>query len=98
VADIVQGVLAAADRPLGYEIINLGRGQPVLLADFVGLIENLAGRRASLRPAPMPDTDIPATSADISKAARLLGYQPRVSLEVGIGEFWHWYEQAVLAK
>ncbi|MGH2537486.1 MAG: NAD-dependent epimerase/dehydratase family protein, partial [Candidatus Promineifilaceae bacterium] len=48
VDDITDGVVAAVDRPLGYEIINLGRGEPVLLRDFVEIIEGLAGRRANL--------------------------------------------------
>jgi len=81
--DIVRGVLAAVDRPLGYEIINLGRGEPVLLADFVRLIEELTGRKAHLVPAPMPDADIPYTYADISKARWLLDYNPTVSVREG---------------
>jgi UDP-glucuronate 4-epimerase len=96
IADIVRGVVTAVDRPLGYEIINLGRGVPVLLADFVRLIERLAGRRANLVPAPMPDTDIPYTNADISKARRLLGYEPETSVEEGVRCLWEWYEQTIL--
>src|SRR5262249_37988071 len=57
VADIVQGVVAAADRPLGYAVLNLGRGEPVLLADFIRLIEDLAGRKAHLEAGPMPRAD-----------------------------------------
>jgi UDP-glucuronate 4-epimerase len=93
VADIVEGVLAAVDRPLGYEIINLGRGQPVLLADFVQLLTKLAGKQAHLTPAPMPDTDIITTWADTSKAEKLLGYRAKVSVEAGVAHFWKWYEQ-----
>jgi UDP-glucuronate 4-epimerase len=92
----VAGITAAVDRPLGYEIINLGRGQPILLSDFVRLIEELAGRKASLVPAPMPETDVPTTFADVSKAARLLGYHPKTSVEAGVTAFWKWYEKAVL--
>jgi UDP-glucuronate 4-epimerase len=95
VEDIVQGVVAAADRPLGYEVINLGRGQPVLLADFVHLLEELAGRPAHLVPAPMPDTDVAYTYAEIRKAQQLLGYQPRTSVQEGVAAFWQWYQQAV---
>jgi UDP-glucuronate 4-epimerase len=98
VEDIAQGVVAAADRPLGFDIINLGRGQPVLLADFVGLIERLAGRKANLTDAPMPDTDIPYTYADISKAQKLLGYEPSVTVEAGVARFWDWYCRAVLQR
>lgn len=98
VGDIAQGIMAAIDRPLGYEIINLGRGEPVLLADFVRLIEESAGQRARLVPAPMPETDIPYTFADIGKARRLLDYDPGVSVKQGVARFWDWYQQAVLGR
>jgi UDP-glucuronate 4-epimerase len=96
VGDIVQGIVGAVDHPQEYDVINLGRGEPVLLADFVGLIEELTGRRANLVPAPMPDTDILSTHADIGKARRLLGYDPRVSVREGVTRFWEWYRLAVL--
>lgn len=95
--DIVKGIVAAVDRPLGYEVINLGRGEPVLLADFVRLIEELTGRKARLVPAPMPDADIPYTHADVSKARRLLDYSPTISVQEGVARFLEWYERAVLA-
>jgi UDP-glucuronate 4-epimerase len=94
VDDIAAGVVAATDRPLGYELFNLGRGEPVLLADFVRHLEELAGRKAHLVPAPMPDADIPYTYADVSKARRLLGYDPKVSVREGVAGFYAWYVQA----
>lgn len=94
--DIVAGVVAAVDRPLGYEIINLGRGEPVLLADFIRLVEENAGHPSDLVPEPMPAADIPYTYADISKARRLLGYQPETSVEEGVARFWQWYRSQVL--
>jgi UDP-glucuronate 4-epimerase len=96
IEDIVSGVVAAIDRPLGYEIINLGRGEPVLLADFVRLIEHLAGRKADLVPTPMPETDIPYTYADIGRARAMLGYDPKISVEEGVTHFWEWYQRAAL--
>ena len=98
VEDIARGVMAAVDRPLGFEVINLGRGQPVLLAEFVRLIEEMAGRPARLDPAPMPETDISATCADIEKARRLLGYEPAVSVREGVAAFWAWYRKVVLGQ
>jgi UDP-glucuronate 4-epimerase len=98
VDDIVRGIMAAVDRPLGYQIINLGRGAPVLLADFVHLLEELTGRPARLTPAPAPDTDVPYTYADIGKANKLLGYHPTISVEEGVRGLWHWYQKAVLTK
>jgi UDP-glucuronate 4-epimerase len=98
VDDIVAGVVAAADRRLGYEVVNLGRGEPVLLADFVTAIEALAGKKARLVPAPMMDADVAYTSADIEKARRLLGYEPRVSVAEGVRRFHEWYQRAVAGQ
>jgi UDP-glucuronate 4-epimerase len=91
VSDTVQGIVAAIDRPLGYEVINLGRGEPVLLADFVALIEQLTGKRATLEPAPMMAADVPSTHADIRKARELLGYHPAVSVNEGVSQLCSWY-------
>ncbi|MGB5284917.1 MAG: SDR family NAD(P)-dependent oxidoreductase [Polyangiales bacterium] len=96
VDDIVLGVLAAADRPLGYEVINLGRGTPILLADFVRLIEEEAGKRSNLSDQPMPDADIEYTYANIERAKELLGYEPTVTVEQGVKELWNWYREANL--
>lgn len=97
-SDIVSGMVAALDHPLGYEIINLGRGEPVLLADFVRSIEDLLGREAKLAPAPMPDADMAYTYADISKARRLIGYDPTVSVPEGVERLVQWYRQSILQQ
>lgn len=96
VDDIVQGLLAAADRPLGYEVINLGRGEPTLLADFVRLIEEQAGRPSNLADMPMPAADIEYTYANIDRARELLDYAPTTHVEQGVRELWLWYQDAVL--
>lgn len=96
VEDIVSGLVAAVDRPMGYEILNLGRGEPVLLVDFVKGIEQLAGRPAHLVPAPMLDADIAYTFADISKTRKLLGYNPQTSVPEGVAKFWAWYQSEIL--
>jgi UDP-glucuronate 4-epimerase len=98
VGDIVEGLVAATERPLGYEIVNLGRGQPVLLADFVRSIQEIVGRTANLTSAPPPDTDILSTHADTSKAGKLLGYRPTVSVQTGVERFLAWYERAVRSQ
>ncbi|MDQ3879079.1 MAG: SDR family NAD(P)-dependent oxidoreductase [Actinomycetota bacterium] len=96
VDDITNGVLAASKTPLGYEVINLGRGQPTKLAEFVSLIETEFGERAQLVDATRPSTDIPYTYADIDKARRLLGYDPQVSVDEGVRRFAQWYQRVVL--
>jgi UDP-glucuronate 4-epimerase len=94
VGDIVSGIVAAVDRRLGYEIINLGRGEPVLLADFVELVEERLGGSARLHPEPMPQGDVQRTYADVGKARKLLDYESTVSVEEGVARFLEWYAAA----
>lgn len=96
VGDIAAGIVLAVDRPLGFEVVNLGCAEPVLLADFVRKMEDEAGRKTNLVDAPMQDADVAHTHADIGKARRLLGYEPRVRVDEGIAAFWRWYREAVL--
>ena len=96
VKDTAAGIVLALDNPLGFEIINLGCAEPVLLADFITKMEAAAGGKASLKSAPMQDADVAYTNADIAKARRLLGYAPKVHVDEGIEAFWGWYRAAVL--
>ena len=98
ISDIVSGIIAAADRPLGYELLNLGRGEPVLLLEFVRTIEDLVGRKAHLVPSPNLNSDASATHADIGKARQLLGYAPKVSIAEGVVHCWSWYRRAILGR
>ncbi len=96
--DIVAGVIAAIDRPLGYEIINLGRGEPVLMADFVEIIERLVGKPAILSTPPAPPSEPKINFADISKARRLLDYDPRTAVADGLARMWDWYRREIARK
>ncbi len=96
VNDIASGVVAACDHPQNYEVINLGRGRPVLVADFVDYLQELAGGKANLIPEKAPDADISYTYADIRKAQALLNYNPQVTVEEGCQRFWGWFQKAIL--
>ena len=89
--DLIQGIVAATDQPLGYEIINLGRGEPVLVADFVRLIEEHSGCKANLIPALLPDMDVECAFASIEKARLLFDFQPSIDVAEGVNHFWQWY-------
>ncbi len=93
---MLAGVMAALDRRLGYQVINLGRGQPVQMADFVRLIEELVGAQAQLITPPPPASEPKVTYADISKARQLLGYDPKVSIHDGLARLWDWYRREVM--
>ena len=95
VDDTASGVVAALDAEFDYEIFNLGRGQPVAMKEFVQIIEELTGREAIIQPAPLPPTEAMINHSDTSKAARMLGYHPRVSLADGLSRFWDWYRANV---
>ncbi len=97
IEDIVTGIIAALNKPLGYEIINLGRGEPVLMADFVEIIEALVGKKAILATPPAPPSEPKITFANIDKARRLLNYNPQTSVTTGLAELWTWYQKEVMA-
>ncbi len=98
VEDIARGILSALDKPLGFEIVNLGRGQPIRLREFIDAVQDVAGRKANLVPSPRDDSDALATGADIAKARRLLGFEPRVSVREGVEQLVRWYEDQVLGR
>ncbi|MCY4062116.1 MAG: SDR family NAD(P)-dependent oxidoreductase [Chloroflexi bacterium] len=93
IADTVQGVVAALDRPLGYEIINLGCGAPISLQDFVEIIEEYAGKHINTVSVPTPQSDPPITFCDNGKARELLGFAPSVSVRDGLRQTWEWYRE-----
>ncbi len=92
ISDIVDGIMAAADRKLGYEIINLGNSNVVELRYLIRLIEENLGKSAIIKKLPDQPGDVPVTYADISKAKKLLGYEPEVLIEKGIENFVNWYK------
>jgi UDP-glucuronate 4-epimerase len=98
VGDIVNGVMAALDRPLGYARVNLGRGQPVRMADFVELVAALVGKPPRMETPPAPASEPEITYADIGRAQELLGYDPQVGVESGMARFWAWYQAHVLSQ
>lgn len=93
--DIVQGVLAALHADFEYEIINLGHSKPVPMREFVTIMEELMGRKAAIVSRPLPPSELFITHADISKARRLLGYEPKTSLEEGLPRFLEWFRREV---
>ena len=88
--DIAQGTLAAL-RPVGYEVINLGSDESIVLNDVIRLVERLVEREAKIEKRERYPADIMATWADISKAKRLLGWRPRMRFRDGVAKLVDWY-------
>jgi UDP-glucuronate 4-epimerase len=93
VSDIVSGICNAIDKPVGYEVMNLGNGSPIRLDSLISTIEDAVGRPAIIKRLPDQPGDVPMTFADISKAKEKIGYAPQTSIQDGIQEFVSWLNE-----
>jgi len=92
VDDIAEGTILAA-KEVGYEIINLGGGNnPFTLLQMIELMEKNSGKKAKLKLQSKIKADMDVTWADISKAKKLLGWEPKVSFEEGIKNLMDWHK------
>jgi UDP-glucuronate 4-epimerase len=90
--DTLQGILAATKYDqTNFEIINLGNNYSVSLKELISSVENVVGKKATIERLPEQPGDVPKTFADISKAKRLLGYEPKTKLNEGLEEFYKWF-------
>lgn len=107
VDDIVNGVVAALDKPAGppggsdpqalgdpapQRIYNLGNNNPVRLMRFIEIIEDGLGKKAEIDFQPLQPGDVKETYADIEASTRDLGYVPKTSIEEGLGQFIGWFK------
>ena len=90
--DTIQGVMAALEYegPL-FDLFNLGESDTIQLQDLIAGLEEALGRKAKINRLPEQPGDMPVTCADISKARKLLGYNPTTSLSVGLPKFVDWF-------
>lgn len=92
VEDTVSGIEAAINYTQStFEIINLGNHQTITLTELIQAIENSCGKKAIISRLPEQPGDVPRTYADIAKAQKLLGYDPKTSLTAGLQSFLSWY-------
>ena len=93
VDDIVDGLVAALDLAPGFEILNLGGADTTSLADLVHWLAEELAVEPRIDYLPAQPGDVPITYADVSKAARLLGYGPQVPIREGLRRFVAWYRE-----
>lgn len=90
--DTVLGIVAAIKYDKSdFEIINLGNNYTVSLKELISAIEDVTGKKAVIEQLPEQPGDVPKTFADISKAKKLLDYNPRTNLEEGLKKFLEWF-------
>lgn len=88
--DIARGTILGL-KPLGFEVINLGGHEMVKINQVIKMLEELIGRKAQVVTQPAHPADMLANYADTQKARRLLGWEPRVSLQEGMTNLVAWY-------
>ena len=95
--DIVDGIIKACDYCMNnnnvFEILNLGNSAPVSLLEMINTIAKAVEKEAKIKQLPMQLGDVERTYADVSKANKLIGYEPKTSFEQGIKNFVEWYKQ-----
>lgn len=99
VKDTVSGIYCAFNyinsKQNVFDTINLGNNSPVKLNELVSCIYGVLGKKPNLVYEPMQPGDVDITYADITKAKKLLGYNPSTDLKTGITNFVKWYEDSL---
>jgi UDP-glucuronate 4-epimerase len=97
--DVIQGTMAALkyDGPR-FDIFNLGESETIQLKDLISAIENALRKKAKINRLPEQPGDMPLTCADISKARKLLGYNPTTRFSDGLPRFIEWFLQSGRGK
>ncbi len=97
--DIIQGTMAALkyEGPM-FDVFNLGENKTIQLKDLIAAIETALGKKAKINRLPEQPGDMPLTCADISKARKLLGYNPKTKFEDGLPRFVDWFLKSRGAK
>ncbi|MBI4732624.1 MAG: NAD-dependent epimerase/dehydratase family protein [Chloroflexi bacterium] len=90
VDDIARGTIAAL-KLLGYEIFNLGGHEVISINTLIAMMEELTGRKAIVENQPSNPGELLVNQADVTKARRMLGWEPQVGLLEGVKRLVEWY-------
>lgn len=96
--DIVDGIQAALEHPMGYQIFNLGFGSPISFLDFIHIYESLTGKQAVTQVVDAPLSEAQITYCDNTRAREHLGFIPKVDIETGLARTWQWYQERYLSS
>lgn len=90
IEDIARGTILAV-KSLGFEIVNLGGHESISINSLIEMMEKAIGRKAVIEQRPVEKADMSASWADVSKAGKLLGWEPQIGLKEGIAKMVEWY-------
>ncbi|MFH1853535.1 MAG: SDR family NAD(P)-dependent oxidoreductase [Candidatus Neomarinimicrobiota bacterium] len=89
--DIIDGITAVLEHPNDFIIYNLGNSDPIKLAELVESIGEICGVPAIIDQQPLPPGDVNQTFANIERARKRLGYEPKTDIKTGLARFVEWY-------
>lgn len=96
--DVLKGItntikfMNKSKKPI-FEIINLGRGKPILLKELISLIEKETGLNIQVKRMAWQLGDMARTMADVRKAKKMLSYKPTTNFRLGLNKFVEWYKE-----
>jgi len=93
VTDIINGMFLAIDKKLGYQLFNLGNETPVSVNELLDYLEEIIGKKSKRRYMEPPKGEANLTFADISKARKLLGFNPKIDIKQGLTSFVEWFKK-----
>lgn len=100
--DIVDGIIKSCEFCLlnknVYEILNLGNSNPISLIDMIKIIGETLEIEPNIKQLPMQAGDVETTFADITKAKKLIGYEPKTPFRNGIKKFVEWYKEEIIGE
>jgi UDP-glucuronate 4-epimerase len=97
--DIIQGTIAALKyEGAPFDVFNLGESETIQLKDLIAAIENVLGKKAKINRLPEQPGDMPLTCADITKAKKMLGYNPQTSFGQGLPRFVDWFRESEASR
>ena len=98
--DIVNGIIKSCKYAMThenvYEILNIGNSSPVSLKEMIQTIGQALGKEPKIKQLPMQPGDVDRTFADITKAKKLINYEPKTTFEEGIRKFVEWHIENIV--
>ena len=95
--DVVDGIVKSCQYVTNnkdvFEILNLGNSNPITLLDMINIIGKNLNKTPKIEKLDMQAGDVETTFADISKARRIINYEPKTTFEEGIRKFVNWYKK-----
>lgn len=90
IGNMAQAVEACLITPFRFEIFNIGNATPVTLKDLLDSVERVTGKKINTKREDRPG-QMQITCANTSKAQKMIGYNPSVTLDQMVENYYHWF-------